>query len=85
MYNPIATQSRVTGPWDHKVSVSAKKVKKKLHACVPFKVGIYQRWYFRKLMANGSVFLGIDCLQGIDSAMELIPLNNRFLAGIDYV
>jgi hypothetical protein len=25
----------VTGPWDHKVSVSAKKVKKKLHACVP--------------------------------------------------
>jgi hypothetical protein len=28
-------KSRVTGPWDHKVSVSAKKVKKKFHACVP--------------------------------------------------
>jgi hypothetical protein len=29
------SKSRVTGPWDHKVSVSAKKVKKKFHACVP--------------------------------------------------
>jgi hypothetical protein len=29
-------KSRVTGPWDHMVSVSAKKVKKKKnHACVP--------------------------------------------------
>ena len=28
-------KSRVTGPWDHKDSVSAKKVKKKIHACVP--------------------------------------------------
>ncbi len=28
-------KSRVTCPWDHKVSVSAKKVKKKFHACVP--------------------------------------------------
>ncbi len=25
---------RVTGPWDHKDSVSAKKVTKKFHACV---------------------------------------------------
>ena len=28
-------KSRVTDPWDHKVSVSAKKVKKKFHAWVP--------------------------------------------------
>ncbi len=28
-------KSRVTGPWDHMVSVSAKKVKKKIHVCVP--------------------------------------------------
>jgi hypothetical protein len=28
-------KSRVTGPWDHRDSVSAKKVKKKFHACVP--------------------------------------------------
>ncbi len=28
-------KSRVTGPWDHKVSVSAKKSKNKFHACVP--------------------------------------------------
>jgi hypothetical protein len=28
---------RVTGPWDHKVSVSAKKVIKKIYACVPLK------------------------------------------------
>ncbi len=26
---------RVTGPWDHMVLVSAKKVLKKFHACVP--------------------------------------------------
>jgi hypothetical protein len=30
-------KSRATGRWDHKVSVSAKKVKKKFHACVPLK------------------------------------------------
>ncbi len=30
-------KSRVPGPWDHIVSVSAKKVKKKFHACVPLK------------------------------------------------
>jgi hypothetical protein len=30
-------KSRVTGPWDRKVSVSAKKVSKKVHACVPLK------------------------------------------------
>jgi hypothetical protein len=30
-------KSCVTGPWDHKVSVSAIKVKKKFHACVPLK------------------------------------------------
>jgi hypothetical protein len=29
-------KSRVTGPWDHMVSVSAKKVKK-FHACVPLR------------------------------------------------
>jgi hypothetical protein len=28
-------KSRVTGHWDHKDSVSAKKVKKIFHACVP--------------------------------------------------
>jgi hypothetical protein len=28
-------KSRVTGPWDHKDSVSAKKAIKKFHACVP--------------------------------------------------
>jgi hypothetical protein len=28
-------KSGVTGPWDHMVSVSAKKLFKKFHACVP--------------------------------------------------
>jgi hypothetical protein len=28
-------KSRVEGPWDRMVSVSAKKVLKKFHACVP--------------------------------------------------
>ncbi len=28
-------KSCVTGPWDYKGSVSAKKVLKKFHACVP--------------------------------------------------
>ncbi len=31
-------KSHVTGSWDHKDSVSAKKVFKKIHACVPLKV-----------------------------------------------
>ncbi len=31
-------KSRVTGPWDHKNSDSAKKVKKKFHACVPLRI-----------------------------------------------
>jgi hypothetical protein len=30
-------KSRVTGPWDHKISVSAKKVTIKFHVCVPLK------------------------------------------------
>jgi hypothetical protein len=30
-------KSRVTGSWDHKESVSAKKVFQKIHACVPLK------------------------------------------------
>jgi hypothetical protein len=28
-------KSRVTGPWDHKVLVSAKKYKKIFQACIP--------------------------------------------------
>ncbi len=36
-------KSRVTGPWDHKVSVSAKKSKKKFHACVPLKTGVFSK------------------------------------------
>ncbi len=31
-------KSLVTGPWDHKDSVSAKKYIKKFHACVPLSV-----------------------------------------------
>ncbi len=31
-------KSRVTAPWDHKILVSAKKVKKKIHACVPLRM-----------------------------------------------
>jgi hypothetical protein len=34
-------ESRVTGSWDHKDSVSAKKVFKKIHACVPLSEGQY--------------------------------------------
>jgi hypothetical protein len=30
-------KSRVTGPWDHMVLVSAKKGEKKFHACVPLR------------------------------------------------
>jgi hypothetical protein len=30
-------KSRVTGPWDHKVLVSAKKISNKFHACVPLR------------------------------------------------
>jgi Na+/H+-dicarboxylate symporter len=36
------------------------------------------RWYFRKLMATGSLFLGINSSGGIHSAIELIPRRNQF-------
>ncbi len=32
-----------------------------------------QRWYFRKLITIGSLFLGMDSSGGINSAVELIP------------
>jgi hypothetical protein len=41
-------KSRVTGPWDHKVSVSAKKFEKKFHACVPLNITLL-------LINNGGV------------------------------
>ncbi len=37
------------------------------------------RCYFSKLMATGSLFLGIESSGGIDSPIELIPRRNRFL------
>jgi hypothetical protein len=46
-----------------------------------------QRWYFRKLMATGSLFLGIDSSGGIDSVMKIdaspesIPPERKFLCG----
>jgi hypothetical protein len=36
-----------------------------------------QRWYFRKLLANGSIFLGIYTSRGIDSAVELISRRKK--------
>ncbi len=70
-------KSRVTGPWDHKVLVSAKKVKKKFHACVPLrryyvweveidrkKIGSEEgdRWLFLVMLAGTSVGGG-QCLR----------------------
>ncbi len=56
-------KSLVTGPWDHKVSVSAKKVKRKFHACVPF-----TRWirYWQ------SKFKGFMMKEWISEEMERI-------------
>jgi len=36
-------KSRVTGPWDHMVSVSAKKVKKKISCLCTFKSTVFPR------------------------------------------
>jgi hypothetical protein len=36
-------KSRVTGPWDHMVSVSAKKSHKQFHACVPLSPAVGAR------------------------------------------
>ncbi len=48
-------KSRVTGPQDHKVSVSAKKVEKKFHACVPLMANYCTRCrkIFKGLSHNG--------------------------------
>ena len=43
-------KSRVTGPWDHKDSVSAKKVKKKCHACVPLKTLFHAKQHFSQIL-----------------------------------
>jgi hypothetical protein len=37
-----------------------------------------RRGYFRKVVATGSLFVGIDFSGRMDSAMELIPHRNRF-------
>jgi len=37
-----------------------------------------RRGYFRKVVATGSLFVGIDFSGRMDSAMELIPRRNRF-------
>jgi hypothetical protein len=43
-------KSCVTGPWDHKNSVSAKKVKKKqFHACAPLRKHLQVSAPFRKI------------------------------------
>jgi hypothetical protein len=42
-------------------------------------VGTELRWYFRKLTATGRVFLGIDSLAGIDSSLEAISPERKFL------
>ncbi len=44
------TKSRVTGPWDHMVSVSAKKVLKKFQACVPLNKNIKFKATFNTLI-----------------------------------
>ncbi len=40
-YGELISSPRFTGLWDHKVLVSAKKVKKKYHACVPLTDNVY--------------------------------------------
>ncbi len=40
-----------------------------------------QRWYFRKLIATGGLFLGIDSSGKIDSSQKSIFLYDKFLSG----
>ncbi len=43
-------KSRVTGPWDHKDTVSAKKILQKFHACVPLSVSVEDTWIGPRLL-----------------------------------
>jgi hypothetical protein len=52
-------KSRVTGPWDHKVSVSAKKVKTKFHACLPLKMQWSFLMFFLQSCKYEAVFVEI--------------------------
>jgi hypothetical protein len=51
-------KSRVTGPWNHKVSVSAKKVKKKISCLCTFKGQsvwlIFDVWRYKLQASAGS-------------------------------
>jgi hypothetical protein len=53
-------KSRVTGSSDHMVSVSAKKFKKKFHACVPLilKTLFCFSWSLRKVEMFQSIYIG---------------------------
>ncbi len=48
-------KSRVTGPWDHKVSVSAKKVKKMSCLCT-FKITLFNQVFSSKLRLYMTIF-----------------------------
>jgi hypothetical protein len=69
-------KSRVTGPWDHKDSVSAKKVKKKFHACVPLKtvcmptnlVQVMKLWTFFFYLYCSNYPIVLECPVSIEGS-----------------
>jgi hypothetical protein len=61
--NTILKKSRVTGPWDHKLSVSAKKVEKMSCLCTfnnsrPKLNFLYMAYFEENLFFSYSVILG---------------------------
>ncbi len=72
-------KSRVTGPWDHKVSVSAKKSQKKVSCLCTFKRGEYSREFLT--LRNGSKRSGRKWFL-INSSVKNCPQKFTKLTGL---
>jgi hypothetical protein len=73
-------KSHVTGPWDHKVSVSAKKVSKKCHACVPFRNQVshlyYEQVLYKGVRGRDSLSVGSHRTQEASPPVQEAKENN---------
>ncbi len=74
-------KSRVTGPWDHIDSVSAKKVFKKFHACVPLIWGVHIG--ARALLDINLIWFGyITCLSQGEEGCYFTRSNDFYLPSL---
>ncbi len=71
-------KSCVTGPWDHMVLVSAKKVKRKFHACVPLIFVTDFQWSVVSLILAINLSPGVVDTAEQLSSVTMTPVINYF-------